>query len=305
MENASVGKWNLFQFHARFPNEEAARLHMERVRWPDGPVCPRCGSKRASEVKDQKPMPWRCKDCRKHFSVRIGTIFEKANLPLLKCLLGIHLLNTSKKGMSSVQLAEHLGCTQKTAWYLAHRIRATMQQGTAPLDGDIEVDETYAGGKERNKHASNKLKAGRGPVGKTAIFGMRERGGRVRARPMEHITMRSVTTEMKANISEGSRVMTDEHPVYNAVPFRHERVSHSSGEYVRGDVSTNAIESFWATFKRGYVGVYHYMSGKHLHRYVDEFATRHNSRDLNSERSLALCLRGTEGKHLPYKELIA
>jgi len=298
--------WSVYQFFNRFPNEKTAREHIERMRWNDEKFCPHCGVVgRVSEVKNENPMPYRCKDCRKFFSVRTGTIFEKAKLPLHKCLLAIYLLTTAKKGIPSRQLAKELGCTQKTAWYLGHRIRRTMEQGYDMLNGEVEVDETYIGGKEKNKHASKKIHEGRGPVGKQPVLGLVERGGEVKAFQIQGTDRASLHSSIKANVQLGSSIYTDDLPAYkNLNGYDHKSVKHSLKEYVNDMAHTNGIESFWALLKRGYIGVYHWMSEKHIQRYINEFATRHNRRDLGTLSHINLCVRGMFGKRLSYEELI-
>ena len=306
MATSKPQAWSIYQFFNRFPTEQAAEEHLERMRWGDTPCCPRCGSLNTAKVASRKPMPHRCRDCRKHFSVRIGSIFEKAKLPLRKCLLAIYLLTTAKKGVSSHQLAKELGCTEKTAWYLGHRIRASMGEVDPVLDGEVEVDETFIGGKEANRHASKKLHAGRGAVGKQAVLGVVERGGAVFAQPIGGTDRNTLHSAIRASVRIGATLYTDEHPAYRSlVGYEHQAVKHSVGEYVRGRVHTNGVEGFWALLKRGYYGTHHWMSPKHLHRYTTEFASRHNRRTLSSEQHLNAVVRGLFGKSLPYQELIA
>ena len=297
--------WSLYQFFSRFPDEQSARDHTERMRWPGERFCPHCGSIRTTPRK-HKTMPYRCKDCRKEFSVRTGTIFQKAKLPVQKCLLAIYLLTTAKKGISSHQLAKELGCTQKTAWYLEHRIRKCMTQGGDLLSGEVEADETCIGGKERNKHEKKKLHAGRGGVGKKAVFGMKERGGEIRAYPAAATKQDTLQRAIKSEVKRGSMLYTDESRSYCGIDgYIHETVVHSVGEYVKEQSHTNGVESFWTLLKRGYKGTCHQMSHERLHRYIDEFAMHHNRREFGSEINLNMILSDAEGKHLPYKELIS
>lgn len=298
--------FSILDFFKEYPDEEAARKYFENIRWKDGVRCPFCGGIHISECAGKSPMPYRCRDCRKHFSVRVGTIMESSKLPLQKWLLAMYILFNSKKGISSVQLAEMLGTTQKTAWFLAHRIRETRSSGKTFFSGTVEVDETYVGGKESRKHASKKLRAGRGAVGKTPVFGIKSRDtGKVVAFPVEKTNTETLTGAIRENVAAGSTIYTDQLRAYRGLKeFTHRRVIHSVGEYVRNQVYTNGIESFWALLKRGYYGIYHFWSVKHLHRYVNEFAGRFNIRDFSAKDRVRLVVEGGLGKRLTYKGLI-
>jgi transposase-like protein len=224
-------------------------------------------------------MPYRCKDCRKHFSVRTGTVLAESKISLHKWLMAIYMMTNASKGIPSAQMAKELGISQKSAWFLAQRIRETWMNNKptdgGSLGGEVEVDETCIDGKETNKHASKKLHAGRGTVGKVVVAGIKERSGNVVASVIPAGTSKRVLHSfISTHVRAGSTVHTDDHSSYLGMPYNHMNVNHSVREYVNGMVHTNGIESFWAFLKRGYYCVYRYMSEKHLHRYINEFSNR-------------------------------
>lgn len=296
---------SVYEFLKRIPDENSARKYLEARRWPHGRSCPHCGSIRTTEVKNEKPMPYRCQDCRQHFSIRTGTVLAESKVGLHKWLFSIYLMTTSRKGISSVQLSKEIGVTQKTAWFLEHRIRESYKHKGGLLGPNVEVDETYIGGKEKNKHSYKRIKNGRGGVNKQAVFGIKDCNGVVRAFPIKGTSKIDLHTAIVENVKRGSTVYSDCFKSYNGLKgYSHEVVKHSVGEYVRGKVHTNGVESFWALLKRGYYGIFHHMSVKHLHRYVNEFSTRHNLGHGTMD-SLNAISTGMFGKRLTYKQLIA
>lgn len=297
------------EFYARFPNEDAARAYIAERRWGGEPVCPRCGSTKVWEIKGG--MHYKCGDCPKsrcQFSVRTGTIMEMSRVSLQKWLLAMNLLLTARKGFSSIQFAKHLGVTQKTAWYMEHRIRKAFESETPVLHGEIEVDETYIGGKRANmSNAKRKALAdtGRGAVGKAAVMGLQQRGGAVVAMHVASTDRATLEPIVEGTVAQGSSVYTDESRSYIHLKraFDHQAVKHSASEYVRERASTNSIESFWALIKRGYYGTHHWWSFKHLHRYVAEYVYRQKTRHLKGLDAIGALIQASQGKTLSYETL--
>ena len=296
-----------FQFFKRYPNEQAAINYLESRRWATGVVCPLCDSPRTSRMKDSQYH--QCKDCRKKFTVRTGTIFERSHIPLDKWLYGMYLLETARKGVSSLQLSKELGVTQKATWFMLHRLREACAIEADKINGIVEIDETYIGGKEANKHEFKKRRAGRGPAGKQPVMGMKQRGGTLKAMPLPDTTTRTMERHVFDNVEAGSTIYTDEHASYRNLGerYQHEAVKHGVRQFVNGMAHTNGIESVWAVLKRGYNGVYHQWSLKHTARYINEFTFRLNEGSVKRHTldRLDSLIDGAIGKRLTYKELIS
>ena len=298
----------LMEIVGMFPDASTAERWFTKMRWPDGPHCPHCGSTDVLIGARHKTMPYRCRshECRKRFSVRTKSAMEASNIPYQKWAIAFFLFATNLKGVSSMKLHRDLGITQKSAWFMAHRIRETWKNRKPPFGGPLEVDETYMGGRERNKHSNKKLHAGRGPVGKTAVVGARDRAtNEVSAAVADSTDAETLQDFVGDHAAPGATVYTDEAKAYEGMPFDHESVKHSAGEYVAGDCHTNGIESFWAMLKRAHKGTFHKMSPKHLQRYVNEFAGRHNARPLDTIDQMSAMARGMVGKRLTCRDLIA
>jgi transposase-like protein len=292
----------------RFANETNARLHLEALRWPDGPYCPHCGSFAAKrlEGKSHRAGLVQCNDCREQYTVTVGTVFERSKVPLHKWLLCNHLLCASKKGMSAKQIERMLGVTYKTAWFMCHRLREAMDgaNGDGPLGGPdmvVEADETYVGGKAKNR-------AFRSPALKKPVVALVERDGQVRSFHVANVTAKDLRGLIVTNVDRASHLMTDESHVYTAVGREfngHSTVNHSAKEYVTtgGFKHSNTAENFFSIFKRGVIGTYHHMSEAHLGRYCKEFDFRYNTRAMSDGERAQIALKGIEGKRLTYRRI--
>ena len=279
MKNIAEFK-TLTEFTDYFCDEETCRKHLAAIRFRHGEYCPHCGHKEIYTFKDGKR--YRCAKCQQDFTIKTKSLFGDSLLPLRKWFIAIYLLTTSNKGISSVQLAKQVGVTQKTGWFIDHRIRKAMRQNKGQLFGEVEIDETYMGGLEKNKSLKRRVAGtrGRSVKTKTPVVGMIQRGGDVKASVVDRVSMAVVENQVKDNVKKGTQLYTDDFLSYARLgrSFPHQSVSHRNGEYVKGKAHSNTIESFWALFKRGYHGIYHWMSRKHMQRYVDEFAFRFNRR---------------------------
>ena len=286
-----------------YHNNVVAEKQFEQWRWNGKTRCPKCYSYRCVPVENNV-MPWRCKDCRKRFSVKTNTVMARSKQDYQRWIISLYIAATGIKGTSSTKLANDLSITQKSAWHLGHRIRKGWEQSDK-LAGVIEVDEAYFGGREANKHASKKTRTKY--AAKTAVIGIVQRGGEVRAKVV-NANKTEIIAFIEDNVAKGATVYTDESPFYKGLSkkgYNHHTVNHSKGEYVRKGVSTNSIESFWANFKRGYYGTHHHISPKHLQRYINEFAARQSVRKIDTIKQMAHVFSGMLDSHLPYAKLIA
>ena len=293
-------------------NDDKAEQFFIDTRWPDGIACPNCGSIDIYECPNRKPQPFRCRDCRKHFSVKTDTLMHGSPLSLSKWAMAMYLLSANSKGYPSTRMAREIGVSQKTAWFLDHRIREAWASGDQMFTGPVEADEAYVAGKEKNRHARKKLKSGN-MTAKTVVVGIKDRAtNRVKTAVVDSVTAVSLQEFVNSNIADryNTPVFTDGHSGYRGLPTKNRGVvEHSIGHYVEyvdggDDIHTNGIESFWSMIKRGYVGIYHYFSPKHVARYALEFEGRHNNKNLSLWEQIKALVRGMVGKRLPWKKLV-
>ena len=302
---------------ATFTDENKAREALELVRWPNGPTCPHCGNLdqlkiAKSQGKAARPGLYYCAACNGQFTVTVGTVMERSKIPLTKWLFAMHLMGASKKGMSALQLQRMLGITYKSAWFLCHRIREAMTTpSSGPIGGEgktVEVDETYIGGKEKNKHKSKKLNAGRGAVGKMPVVSLVERDGTTRSLHVANVTSKTLRPVLTKHINKKTHIMTDESAVYPSIGGSfagHGTVNHSAGEYVKAGTNdhTNTVESRFSLIKRAVFGTHHSISEAHLGRYLVEWDFKWNTRKVKDGERAALIAKGIEGKRLTYRPL--
>ena len=299
-----------------FTDAEAARKHFEAIRWPNGVYCPFCGGfDRVAPLggKSMGPGWYHCKDCRKKFTAAVGTIYERSHIPMTKWLLATHLMCASKKGVSAHQLHRMLGLPYKTAWFMAHRIREGMRDlnPTGQLGGNgkaVEADETFIGGKEKNKHRKKRNAGNIGGTGKEIVFALVEREGRVRSQHVPEVNAATLRPILVAQINHDSFLVTDDAGQYRHMHKdfpTHQTVNHGIGEYVRGEAHTNTIEGYFSILKRGITGTYHHVSQQHLKRYLAEFDFRYNERsalEVTDAERATRAIKGVVGKRITYQQ---
>ncbi|MDO6810030.1 IS1595 family transposase [Zobellia galactanivorans] len=292
---------NVLELIQAFPDQQSCIDHLEELRWNGNVVSP---FDPTSKVYDCKGNKYKCKNTGKYFNVKTNTIFDNTKLPLQKWFLAIWLVTSHKKGISSIQLGKDIGVTQKSAWFMLSRIRQCFGiDNDTQLDNEVEADETFVGGKNKNRHADKKFKGTSDD--KAPVLGMVERSGKLVAKHIPNTTYETLSTEILKNVKEAAKLYTDEYTSYNRLKrvYDHKVVKHSKRQYVKGRVHTNTIESFWAILKRGIYGIYHFTSRKHLQLYVDEFVFRYNSRESSESERFNLLLQNTANR-ITYKELV-
>lgn len=302
---------NLKELMTKYSDENVCRDFMVQQRWGGVPECPYCGCKKSYKIENGKRFKCAERTCYKKYSVTVGTVFEASNIPLTTWFPAMYLILSHKKGISSIQLSKDLGVTQKTAWFMLHRIREFMKEKNSPMLGNtVEIDETFMGGhtgnKSLKKRAELKAKGVKGYMEKTPVMGMIERGGKLRANVVSEVNQITLQPMVKSNVEDSAVVITDNFWGYRGLDQHfsfHQVINHTFNEYVNGDIHTNTIEGFWSLLKRGVYGIYHQVSPKHLQRYVDEYAFRYNSRQVKDGDRFVLSLANVNGR-LTYKQLV-
>jgi transposase-like protein len=295
-----------------YHDDDAARVHLEKLLWPNGATCPRCSASGARVTKLQgastRPGVYKCKDCRKPFSVTVGTVMERSHIPLHKWVLAAHFMSAHKKGMSALQLQRDLDVSYEAAWFLFHRLRECPKGDGGPIGGDgkiVEADETYFGGKERNKHAIKRLPLDLAADAKSPVVTLVERNGEARSFHVANVTAKNLRPIIVKSVHAQTHLMTDGLNLYKKIGENfagHSAVNHDKGEYVRGEVHSNTVESYFAILKRGVYGTFHHLSEAHLHRYLVEFDFRCSTRHVSDVERAETLLKGAKGKRLMYRQ---
>ena len=298
----------LLEIADMFSDEQKAKEWLTEQRWPDGPRCPHCGSANVQCWIKHPSQTHRCRECpgRKMFSVKTNTVMEGSNIQCREWAVAIYLFTTNLKGISSMKLHRELGIGQKAAWFMLHRLRKAYEREISVFQGPAEVDETYMGGKRKNmSNAKRRELTGRGTAGKTIVVGVKDRDtNRISAAVVEGTDAKTMHAFIEERVDQSAKVFSDDHAGYVGMVMDHESVRHSSGEFVRGEVHTNGIESFWAMLKRAHKGTYHKISEKHMDRYVTEFSGRHNVRRMDTDEQMRALVSGMRGRRLRYPDLI-